>query len=146
MAIVTIDYYNSTYYGEPVAAADFPRYDARAEAIIGQLTRGRYASFLAELTEKGLTTAAEQLTQNYKSAICAQIEYYQLNGIATASGGLADSSYTIGKISVSSGGGNSDNTGVYTMVCPAARMYLEQTGLLYGAVPVVSDTGRGWWY
>ena len=131
MSIVTETYYTSTYYGESVLSADFPRFEARAEEAILQFLRGRVDE----------TNLAEQTTANQtliKKAICAQIEYLAYLGIRTANFGNANESFTVGKVSVSSAKLPSGRTSI---VCPAAIAFLEQTGLAGGQVdcPEISN-------
>ena len=121
MAAVTYEYYTGTYIGDPaVTEADFPRMEARAEDLINQLIRYQ--------------TVPEMWQTAYQNAICAQIDYYSIYGIDLAAGGIASADFTVGKVSVSgpSGGGM---TGAAYMVAPAARAYLEQTGLMNPTVP-----------
>lgn len=133
MAIVDLTYYNNTYLGEPVATADFPRLEKRAEQVIASICRGQYETMLAQLNG----AAAEALTTAYKSAICAQIEYYQAGGYLSVSTGQSGESFTVGKVSVTAGGsGSSFATRGAAMLSPTAQMYLEQTGLLGRAVAV----------
>ena len=132
MAIVTQEYYANTYYGEPIAVSDFPRYEARAEQIINAATRGQYRLLLAKL---GNTDAAAALTSAYSFAICAQIEYLLANGMLAVTSGSSGDGFTVGKVSVSSGGTDFSLRGA-TMLSPAAAMYLEQTGLMGRVVSV----------
>lgn len=121
MAVVDYEYYTSTYIGDPaVTEADFPRMEARAEDIINQLIRYKDVPAMWQ--------------DAYKSAICAQIDYYAIYGIDLASGGIASAGFTVGKVSVS-GPSGAGMTGAASMVAPAARAYLEQTGLMNPAVP-----------
>lgn len=136
MAIACYEYYMIEYCGEPIAEAAFPRYAARAEEAIFVITRG--ADFCA------LPDAIKDI---YRKAVCAQIEYYALQGIgvATEGGESSGKSYTIGKISVS-GVGNSAKQGsaAYLAIAPKARDLLEMTGLLGRHVQTVSDGVWGW--
>lgn len=137
MAIVTYEYYNNTYYGEPIAQAAFPRYELRAEELIASITRGADYDSLPSAFQTA-----------YKKAICAQVEYYVLQGINVATeGGNSGGSYTIGKISVGRGGSGSSAaaSGGYSMIAPAARGYLEQTGLLSRHVDTLDVRNRWWW-
>ena len=137
MAIVTYQYYTNTYLGEPIAQTAFPRYEARAEDLIYSITRG--AAYDA------LPAAFQEL---YKKAICAQVEYFVLNGISVATeGNSGGPSYTLGKISVGSGaaGSGKANSAGVTMIAPSVRALLEQTGLLSRHVDTIGDLG-GWWY
>ena len=124
MAAVTYENYTGTYIGDPaVTEADFPRMEARAEDIIHQLIRYQ--------------TVPTMWQTAYQNAICAQIDYYAIYGIDLAAGGIANQGLTVGKVSVTGGydGGKSGMTGAASMVAPAARAYLEQTGLMNPSVP-----------
>ena len=123
MAIVSYEYYTSSYYGEPVAEADFPRYDVRAEAIIRSITKGATDSF------DSMTAGTQEAVKN---AICAQIEYFSIYGTDVAVTGKTGGSFTVGKVSVSNG--SEVKTGASSIVCPLAISFLEQTGLLNPAV------------
>lgn len=119
MAAVTYEYYTGTYIGDPaVTEADFPRMEARAEDLINQLIRYK--------------DVPEMWRTAYQNAICAQIDYDAIYGIDLAAGGIASTGFTVGKVSVS---GNQTMSGAASMVAPAVRAYLEQTGLLSPDVP-----------
>ena len=62
MALVTLEYYQDTFLGEPVAAGEFPRYELRAEELILSLIRMNETK-AAELPEDTLTAV--------QKAICA---------------------------------------------------------------------------
>lgn len=132
MAIVTYAYYNDTYLGEPIADTDFPRAEAAAERLVNQITRGR-ADDLAALPPA--------FQDAVKTAICAQVEYYALNGVEVSIGGKMADSWTVGRVHVSEGSGAAAKIGPATMVCPNAVSILEQTGLLNPAVPVLDLRG-----
>lgn len=126
MGLVDYEYYTE-YMGEPIDGADFPRMEKKAERLIVQITHGR-AKKAAQLPEV-LQTAI-------KNAVCAQIEYYNLNGLDVAVTGETAADWTVGKVRVNSGA-RASATGSASMVCPAAIAELEQTGLLDPAVPVL---------
>ena len=129
MAAVTYDFFTNTYHGDPaVTEAAFSRLEARAEDAINALIRFR-----------AVPPQSETLHQK---AICAQIDYYAIYGVEAASAGLMESSFTVGKVSVT-GGGASARSGKASMISPQAVAYLEQTGLMNPAVPVAG--ARGWW-
>lgn len=120
MAAVTYEYYTGTYIGDPaVTEADFPRMEARAEDLINQLIRYQTVPAMWETA--------------YQNAICAQVDYYATYGIDLATVGVTSPGFTVGKVSVS--GAAQGMTGAASMVAPAARAYLEQTGLLDPSVP-----------
>ena len=132
MAIVTENYYKNTYLGEPIATADFPRAEARAERLITQITHGRAANYAA------LPLFQQEAIQE---AICAQIEYYAINGVEISISGKTADGWTVGKVRVDKGSGASA-TGAVSMVCPSAIAALEQTGLLNPQVPTLGEPWR----
>ena len=139
MALVTIEYYQGTFLGEPIAAVDFPRYELRAEELILGLIRS---------TEAKVATFSEELQTAVKKAICAQIEYFQEYGIGVAIYGKeAGGGFTVGKVSVNNGSSTAAASGARSMIAPAVYVYLEQTGLLNPAVPVAGMPPQywGWW-
>ena len=123
MAIVSEEYYNDTFQGLPVATADFPQLEAWAERAIASITRGR-------VSEGNLSSLPLWVQTAYQDAICAQVSYYAEEGLATALRGDSDTSFTVGKVSVSSGGSGSGSSGRGSMICLLAYSLLEQTGLL----------------
>lgn len=130
MAAVTYEYYTGTYIGDPaVTETDFPRMESRAEDLINQLIRYQ--------------TVPAMWQTAYQNAICAQIDYYAIYGIDLAAGGISSAGFTVGKVSVSGPSNGSGMTGAASMVAPAARAYLEQTGLLNPAV-VAAGWPRPW--
>lgn len=129
MAIVDYSYYSGTYYGETIAESEFPRYEARAQRVINQITHGRAAHYAA-------LPAFQQ--QAIKDAICAQIEYYVLNGLDVSVSGETSSGWTVGKVKVD-GSSKGAVSGGPSMVCAAAIAALEQTGLLNPQVPTLGD-------
>jgi hypothetical protein len=133
MAIVSFEYYTSTYLGEPVDEADFPRYDLRAEMVIRNITKGATDRF------DSMTEATQDAVKN---AICAQIEFFSIYGIEVAVGGRTGGGFTVGKVSVQNG--SEVKTGASSTVCPLALEFLEQTGLLNPAVETV-DKPFWWW-
>lgn len=131
MAIVTLDYYRNCYLGEPIAEADFPRAEAKAERIIAQITHGRAANYAA-------LPAWQQ--EAVREAVCAQVEYYAIYGTDVAVAGRQAGGFTVGKVRVD-GAGASVALGASSMVCPGAYAALEQTGLLNPQVATCGDMG-----
>lgn len=133
MAIVSYEYYTTSYMGEPLSESDFPRYDLRAESVIQNVTKGATKQFV---------NMPEEIQEAVQNAICAQIEYFDLYGIDVAVSGRTGGGFTVGKVSVQNGA--QVKTGASSMVCPAALAYLEQTGLLNPQVPTF-DKPFMWW-
>ena len=75
MALVTQAFYADTYLGEPIAAADFPRLDARAEDLVLGLIKK---------TEAQAEALAAPVLLLVRKAVCAQIEYLNEYGIGVA--------------------------------------------------------------
>lgn len=132
---VTYDYYTDTFLGEEIDENSFPRYEAKAERLINQVTRGMASSPRLPST----------LQEAVKDAICAQIEYYVLYGLDIAVAGRQGGGFTVGKVSVQAASNGNAQAGAASMVAPAALAYLEQTGLLNPAV-ATADMPWLWWY
>lgn len=129
MAIVDYNYYTNTYLGETIAQDDFPRMEARAERIITQITHGRAANYVA---------LPDFQQAAIKDAICAQLEYYSIEGIEVSIGGKTSSGWTVGKVRVD-GSKAANAAGAASMVCPSAIAALEQTGLLNPQVATLGE-------
>lgn len=136
--LVDYDFYTNTYMGEPIAADDFPRYDARAEDIVLGLIN-KTADEVAAFTSAALLTAV-------KKAICAEIEYLFEYGISVAVYGReAGGGFTVGKVSVNNGS-SSVAAGARSMIAPAVYTYLERTGLLNAQVATASEPWLWGWF
>ena len=122
--IVTEEYYTQVYMGEAVDTAAFPRFCKRAEELVGIITHGQIKNF---------SKFHESIQEAIQNAICAQIEYYSMNGIETSIIG-ADSStgFTVGKVTIqrNSGVGAKALSAAQSMTAPMCIAYLESTGLL----------------
>lgn len=129
-AIVDYTFYTSVYMGTEAEEASFPALCSRACDVVGAMIRWIDPE---TLTEPVLTL--------YKKAVCAEVDYFALNGFESVSGGY-DRGFTVGKVSVSgkTGGELKHDGAMSSHVSPLVIMYLEQTGLLNPAVPVVG----GW--
>jgi hypothetical protein len=139
MALVTLEYYQDTFLGEPIAEESFPRYELRAEELILGLI-GR--------TETEVEELAEDLQTAVQKAVCAQIEYFAEYGIGVAVYGKeAGGGFTVGKVSVNNGSGSAAASGSRSMIAPAVYTYLERTGLLNPAVQVQGMPPQYWgWF
>ena len=126
-AIVDYTFYSTVYMGSEADEASFPALCARADDVVGAMIRCRDPE---TLTDPVLTL--------YKKAVCAQVDYFALNGLESVAGG-SDRGFTVGKVSVSGKSGNDlKATGAMSAhVSPMVLMYLEQTGLMYPGVPVM---------
>ena len=133
MAIVTYQYYTTTYMGETIAETDFPRANAKAERLITQITHGRAANYAA-------LPAVYQAA--IRDAICAQIEYYAIMGSdVSVNGDTGGNGWSIGEMRINGAYASAANkaTGASTLVCAAAISALEQTGLMNPQVPTIGE-------
>lgn len=137
--IVDFAYYSQTYMGREADAASFPALCARAEDVVGAMTRWQVnADNIGELPELVQTL--------YKKAICAQVDSFALNGVESATSAGHDRGWTVGKVSVSgkSGADITRKGALAAAISPMAIAYLEQTGLMNPAVDVVKASPMGW--
>lgn len=138
MSAVDYTFYTGVYMGEAATEAAFPALDARAEDIIAALTRYRVTD---------LTSLPEAIQTLYKKAVCAQIDFFALNGLDIAADASAGAGWSVGKVRVDGRRSSSVGAGAMAgMVSPAAKMYLEQTGLMSAKIAVAPDMPMiGWW-
>lgn len=129
MAYIDYKYYSEQYVGEPLDEEAFPRYLRRAEEVIDSITR-------YTVKQKGLASFDDFVQEQVKTATAAQIEYYVINGLEVATDGKLPESFTVGKVSVTTGGGSAGNGRRSNAVAPKVRAALEQTGLLNRGVGV----------
>lgn len=120
--IVTEEFYTQVYMGEAVDTAAFPRFNKRAEDLINTLVHGQLAGF---------DSFAPSVQESVQNAICAQIEFYSLNGIeASVIGADTSQGFTVGKVTIQGRSGAKALTAAQSMVAPMVIAYLECTGLL----------------
>jgi hypothetical protein len=135
-AVVDYEFYTTVYMGSEADEASFPALCARAMDVVGALTRWADPA--------GLT--GQQLTL-YRKAVCAQVDYFAVNGLDSTAGGN-DRGFTVGKVSVS-GKSGSELTASGSMsehLSPMVMMYLEQTGLCNPQVLTAREPLTiGWW-
>lgn len=130
-------YYYSVYMGSEADAASFPALCARAVDVIGAMTHW-----------VDITTYPQQIQDLYAKAVCAQIDFFAVNGLDSVAGG-SDRGFTVGKVSVSGKSGSelAHSGAMSANISPMVYMYLEQTGLLNPSVPVApSEPLIGWWF
>lgn len=116
-------YYEEEFEGKTVEADKFSRFSKRASELIDALTE-------YQIQKIGLDKFSEQVQELIKKACCAQIEYYQVEGINVDISGTPKSalSYSIGDYSYSASDGSTSRQS--SRVAPSCLMYLEGTGLL----------------
>lgn len=133
MAIVDMAYYETVYHGEEASESEFPALEARAEDVIGAMTRW-------QVTACSFACLPPFQKALVKKAICAQIDFFAVNGLDSVVDNI-ENGFTVGKVRI---GGQSGffNTprmkgAMASNVSSMAIMYLEQSGLMNPAVPVV---------
>ena len=133
MGVVDYTFYSSVYMGTEATQTSFPALCARAEDIIGAATHWADATKIVALPAP--------VPMLYKKAICAQIDFFALNGVETVNE-TGSNGFTVGKVTIH-GRANSGNGGrMADAISPAAISYLEQTGLMNPQVP----TAERWWF
>lgn len=140
MAIVDLAYYSTVYLGQEATDCDFPALEARAEDIIGVMTRWEAtADTIADLDPFQQTLV--------KKAVCAQIDFFAVNGLDSIAGNTDGPGFTVGKVSVSGKSGSTvfRHGGMAEYVAPMAKAYLEQSGLMNPSVPVVKGGHMAGW-
>ena len=140
MAIVDLAYYSTVYLGQEATDCDFPALEARAEDVIGVMTRWEAtADTIADLPPFQRTLV--------KKAVCAQIDFFAVNGLDCITGNTDGPGFTVGKVSVSGKSASAviRHGGMAEYVAPMAKAYLEQSGLMNPAVPVVKGGHMAGW-
>lgn len=135
-AIVDFDYYFTVYMGSETDAVNFPPLCARAEDVIGSMTRWRVSA-------DNIATLPAQTQTLYKKAICAQVDFFALNGLDSVAG-LSGVGFTVGKVSVNNGARRENSGAMSAYISPMALMYLEQSGLMNPQVDTLAEPWVGW--
>lgn len=128
MAYITADQYAALYGPPPLDNTTFAMYATTASDIIDSITEYR-------IGRAGGISALPSLVQTLvQKAAAAQVLYFIQNGMEAVLSGQTGQGYTVGKVHVD--GGNTDGmTATQLTVCPMAKMYLEQTGLMERRTP-----------
>ena len=129
-AIVDFAYYTGTYMGNEADQTSFPALNAHAARVIGSMTRW-------QVDESNFDQLPSFIQTLYKLAICSQIDFLSINGVESSSGGEESTGFTVGKVRVDGKARASAGGAMSASISPAAISYLEQTGLMNPAVPVV---------
>ena len=139
-AFVDYDYYATVYVGSEADEASFPALCARAEDVVGAMTRWA-------VTADNFSTYPQLIQTLYKKAICAQVDFFAVNGTETATGDSTDGGWTVGKVSVTGKASTGAGAGsLSAAVSPMALGYLEQTGLMNPQVFTAPEPPAvGWW-
>ena len=128
-AIVDYTFYSTVYMGTEVEQTSFPALNAHASRVVGAMTRW-------QVDENNLDTYPSIVQTLYKLAICSQIDFLAINGVESISGG-EEVGFSVGKVRVDGKAKSNAGGAMSASISPAAITYLEQTGLMNPAVPVV---------
>ena len=129
-AIVDFTYYHDTYMGTEANATSFPALNAHASRVIGAMARW-------QVDEDNFAELPSFIQTLYKLAICSQIDYLAVNGIESLYDGEDAVGFSVGKVRVDGKAKASAGGAMSASISPAAVSYLEQSGLMNPAVPVV---------
>ena len=129
-AIVDFTYYRDTYMGTEADATYFPALNAHASRVIGSMTRW-------QVDETNFAELPSFIQTLYKLAICSQVDYLAVNGVESIYDGEDTVGFSVGKVRVDGKAKASAGGAMSASISPAAISYLEQSGLMNPAVPVV---------
>ena len=127
--IVDYQYYTDVYKGQDADQTSFPTLNAHASRIIGAMARW-------QVNEDTIDSFPSLIQNLYRLAVCSQIDFLSINGLESMNSSGSEG-FTVGKVTVREGSGAGKGGAMSMSISPAAMLYLEQTGLLNPAVPVV---------
>ena len=131
MPFVNFYYYATSFLGSMVDEGEFPQLEAQAERLID--------SVIGYAIKSGKIQTNSQMVQDLvKDAICSQIDYIGYYGQEVMLSGEKAGGFTVGKVSVQSGG-SAELKAQNNSLCPMAKTLLEQTGLMFRGIPVVNE-------
>lgn len=123
MPYVTHEYYSNTFHGESVNPSDFPSLLDRATEVIEEMCMYR-------VTPVTILAMPEEVQEQIRKAVCAQIEYLDANGGSDMDNGADLQSAGLGKFNYTKASGASGST-QQSLYAPRAQRILAPTGLLY---------------
>lgn len=127
--IVGWEYYRDTYMGTDADPENFYRLNIHASRIVSAMTHW-------QVTEDNISSFPGIVQTMYRLAICCQIDFLALNGLesinSTGGGG-----FTVGKVTVRESAKSEKGGAMSGNISPETIQYLEQSGLMNPAVPVV---------
>ena len=127
--IVDFSFYTGEYMGTEADEASFPTLCAHASRIIGAMTR-------FAVDESTIDTFPSLIRTPYRLAVCSQVDYLAINGVDSINSG-SGVGFSVGKVRVDGTNKSGQGGALSADISPAAVTYLEQTGLMNPAVPVV---------
>ena len=131
-AIVDFSWYYNVYMGSEADQTSFPALNAHASRIIAAMARW-------QVTEENFSELPSIIQTQYKLAICSQIDCLAINGLDSMNS-KGSTGFTVGKVTVHGEAASGKSGAMSANISPAALMYLEQTGLMNPAVPVIGPS------
>lgn len=122
MSYIDKKYYDDEYSGEDIDNEHFERFNKRAEDVVNSLTD-------YQISKIGFDKLEPLQQELVKKAVCAQIEYFQVEGIEANITGISSAS---GSVSISgfSYSGQASSSRQTSRAAPSCLMYLDDAGLL----------------
>lgn len=123
MEYVDKTYYDETYEGESLTDDEFPKFNKRSQDIIDSLTS-------YQIPQIGFDNLKTNVQELIKKSVCAQIEYFKVEGIESNINGVSSSSQSVSISGFSYSSSQPSSSRQKNRVSPSTLMYLEGTGLL----------------
>jgi len=140
MAYITYEQYTQLYGTPPITEAEFLMYATTASDIIDSITQYRIER------AGGISALPAGLQTLVQKAAAAQVLYLAQNGLETVVSGQTGQGFTVGKVSVDGAGASAGGmTAAQLIVCPMAKMYLEQTRLMERSAPCFDQFRPGFY-
>lgn len=123
MSYIDKDYYDNEYEGNPLTDDEFSKFNKRSQDIIDSLTS-------YQIPQIGFDNLKTNVQELIKKAVCAQIEYFKVEGIESNISGVSSSSQSVSISGFSYSSSQPSSSRQTNRVSPGTLMYLEGTCLL----------------
>lgn len=123
MEYVDKTYYDETYEGELLTDVEFKKFNKRSQDIIDSLTSYK-------IPQIGFDNLKTNIQDLIKKAVCAQIEYFKVEGIESNINGVSSSSQSVSISGFNYSSSQSSSSRQTNRVSPNTLMYLDATGIL----------------
>jgi hypothetical protein len=123
LSYIDKDYYDNEYEGDPLTDDEFSKFNKRSQDIIDSLTS-------YQIPQIGFDSLKTNVQELIKKAVCAQIEYFKVEGIESNINGVSSSSQSVSISGFSYSSSQPSSSRQTNRVSPSTLMYLEGTALL----------------
>lgn len=123
MSYIDKDYYDNEYEGDSLTDEEFSKVNKRSQDIIDSLTR-------YQIPQIGFDNLKDSVQELIKKAVCAQIQYFKVEGIESNINGVSSSSQSVSISGFSYSSSQPSSSRQINRVSPSTLMYLEGTCLL----------------